>query len=51
MEAALVAADAFNIDDASCAVTQFWVNIHKTVLHGHTHTHTHICIYTKKAMS
>ena len=38
MEAALAAADAFRIDDASCAVTQFWANIHETVfLHGYTH--------------
>ena len=37
MEAALAAADAFRIDDASCAVTQFWANIHETgFLHGHT---------------
>ena len=38
MEAALAAADAFCIDDASCAVTQIWANIHETCfLHGHTH--------------
>ena len=37
MEAALAAADAFRIDDASCAVVQFWANIHETgFLHGHT---------------
>ena len=34
------AADAFRIDDASCAVTQFWANIHET---GFLHGHTHIC--------
>ena len=28
MEAALAAADGFRIDDASCAVTQFWAWTH-----------------------
>ena len=38
MEDALATADAFHIDDASCAVTQFCTNIHETgFLHGHTH--------------
>ena len=46
MEAALAAADAFRIDDASCAVTQIWANIHETVfLHGHTHIYIYIYIY------
>ena len=40
MEAALAAADAFRIDDASCAVTQFCPNIHETgFLHEHTHNY------------
>jgi len=38
MEAALAAADAFRIDDASCAVTQFWANIHETGFFAWTHT-------------
>ena len=43
MEAALAAADAFRIDDASCAVTQFWTIIHEP---GFAWTHTYICIST-----
>ena len=42
METALAAADAFRIDDASCAANQFWANIHET---GFLHGHTHIIIY------
>ena len=36
MEAALAAADALNIDDASCAVTHFCANIHETVFFAWT---------------
>ncbi len=37
MEAALAAADAFRMDDASCAVIQFWANIHETGFGMDTH--------------
>ena len=51
MEAALAAADAFRIDDASCAVTQFWANIHETgFLHGHTHIYIYIYILSIQIM-
>ena len=40
MEATLAAADAFRIDDASCAVTQFWANIHdRNRFFAWTHTY------------
>ena len=45
MEAALAATDAFRIDDASCAVTQFWAIIHETGFCMDTHTYRYIYIY------
>ena len=51
MEAALAAADAFRIDDASCAVTQFWANLHETgFLHGHTYLFSLHMYFVQKAI-